>query len=102
LILSLKLPKAALIFGLLASLITTLVGLVVPLLTRNLVDGFSVESLSAPLVIGIVAAFIIQAIINGVSIYLLSKVGQRIVAGLRDKMWIHLIRLRVGYFDQHA
>lgn len=102
LILSLKLPKAALIFGLLASLVTTLVGLVVPLLTRNLVDGFSVESLSVPLIIGIVAAFILQAIINGVSIYLLSKVGQRIVAGLRDKMWIHLIRLRVGYFDQHS
>jgi len=101
LILSLEIPKAALIFGLLASLITTLVGLVVPLLTRNLVDGFSVESLSVPLIIGIVAAFILQAIINGVSIYLLSKVGQRIVAGLRDKMWIHLIRLRVGYFDQH-
>ncbi|HSJ37055.1 MAG TPA: ABC transporter ATP-binding protein [Planococcus sp. (in: firmicutes)] len=101
LILSLKIPKAALIFGLLASLITTLVGLVVPLLTKSLVDGFSVESLSVPLIIGIVAAFILQAIINGVSIYLLSKVGQRIVAGLRDKMWIHLIRLRVGYFDQH-
>lgn len=102
LILSLKIPKAALIFGLLASLVTTLAGLVVPLLTRNLVDGFSVESLSVPLIIGIVAAFILQAIINGVSIYLLSKVGQRIVAGLRDKMWIHLIRLRVGYFDQHS
>ena len=102
LILSLKIPKAALIFGLLASLITTLVGLVVPLLTRNLVDGFSVESLSVPLIIGIVAAFILQALINGVSIYLLSKVGQRIVAGLRDKMWIRLIRLRVGYFDQHS
>ncbi|OHX48569.1 multidrug ABC transporter permease [Planococcus salinarum] len=101
LLLSLKIPKAALAFGLLASLITTLVGLVVPLLTRNLVDGFSVESLSIPLIIGIASAFILQAIINGVSIYLLSKVGQRIVAGLRDKMWIHLIRLRVGYFDQH-
>ncbi|WP_033543194.1 ABC transporter ATP-binding protein [Planococcus sp. CAU13] len=101
LILSLKIPKAALIFGLLASLVTTLVGLVVPLLTRNLVDGFSLDSLSAPLIIGIVAAFILQAVINGISIYLLSKVGQRIVAGLRDKMWIRLIRLRVGYFDQH-
>lgn len=102
LILSLKIPKAALIFGLVASLVTTLVGLVVPLLTRNLVDGFSVESLSVPLIIGIVVAFILQAVINGVSIYLLSKVGQRIVAGLRDKMWIRLIRLRVGYYDQHS
>lgn len=102
LILSLKIPKAALIFGLLASLITTLVGLVVPLLTKNLVDGFSIESLSIPLIIGIVVAFILQAIVNGFSIYLLSKVGQRIVAGLRDKMWMRLIRLRVGYFDQHS
>lgn len=102
LILSLEIPKAALIFGLVASLVTTLVGLVVPLLTRNLVDGFSVESLSVPLIIGIAVAFILQAIINGISIYLLSKVGQRIVAGLRDKMWIRLIRLRVGYYDQHS
>ncbi|RNF38716.1 ABC transporter ATP-binding protein [Planococcus salinus] len=102
LILSLKIPKLALVFGLLASLITTLVGLVVPLLTRNLVDGFSVDSLSTPLIIGIAAAFIVQAVINGASIYLLSMVGQRIVAGLRDKMWLRLIRLRVSYFDQHS
>ena len=46
LLLSLKIPKLALTIGLLASLITTLVGLVVPLLTKNLVDGFSFDSLS--------------------------------------------------------
>lgn len=80
LLLSLKIPKLALTIGLLASLITTLVGLVVPLLTKNLVDGFSIESLSVPLIIGIAAAFIIQAVINGISIYLLSMVGQRVVA----------------------
>lgn len=102
LILSLKIPKFALIFGLLASLVTTLVGLVVPLLTKNLVDGFSMDSLSPALVAGIVAAFIVQAVINGVSIYLLSKVGQRIVAGLRERMWSRLIRLRVSYFDQQS
>ncbi|WP_256204216.1 hypothetical protein [Planococcus faecalis] len=63
-----------------ASLITTLVGLVVPLLTKNLVDGFSLNDLSVPLIVGIVAAFIVQAVINGISIYLLSMVGQRVVA----------------------
>jgi ATP-binding cassette subfamily B protein AbcA/BmrA len=102
LLLSLKIPKGALAFGLAASLVTTLVGLAVPLLTRDLVDGFSLDSLSVPLMIGIGAAFILQAIINGVSIYLLSKVGQRIVAGLRERMWVHLIRLRVSYFDQQS
>ncbi|HSI66086.1 MAG TPA: ABC transporter ATP-binding protein [Planococcus sp. (in: firmicutes)] len=102
LILSLEIPKWALIFGLMASLVTTLVGLVVPLLTMNLVDGFSVEALSVPLMLAIGAAFILQAIINGVSIYLLSKVGQKIVAGLRERMWTRLIRLRVSYFDQQS
>src|SRR5690606_9453685 len=95
-------PKWALVFGLAMSLVTTIVGLFVPLLTRELVDGFSVESLSAPLIAALAAAFIVQAIINGVSIYLLSMVGQRIVAGLRERMWLHLLRLRVSYFDQHA
>ena len=102
LILSLKIPKWALMFGLATSVITTLVGLAVPLLTRDLVDGFSVETISPWLVGGLVAAFILQAVINGISIYLLSMVGQKIVAELRDRMWVHLIRLRVPYFDQQA
>ena len=99
---SIQIPKWALVFGLAMSLVTTVVGLFVPLLTRELVDGFSVESLSAPLIAALAAAFIVQAVINGVSIYLLSMVGQRIVAGLRERMWLHLLRLRVSYFDQHA
>ncbi|MEH7490615.1 ABC transporter ATP-binding protein [Neobacillus niacini] len=102
LILSAKVPKTALVIGLSASLITTLAGLLVPVLTKNLVDGFSVASLSVPLMIGIGAAFIFQAIISGVSIYLLSFVGQKIVARLREKMWVKLIRLPVSYFDKQS
>lgn len=102
LILSLKIPKWALAVGLASSVVTTLVALAVPLLTRSLVDGFSIESISPLLVAGLVAAFILQAVINGVSIYLLSMVGQKIVAELRERMWIHLIRLRVSYFERQA
>jgi ATP-binding cassette, subfamily B, bacterial AbcA/BmrA len=102
LILSTNIPKTALIIGLSASLLTTLAGLVVPFLTKNLVDGFSVEALSIPLMLSIGAAFIIQAIISGTSIYLLSFVGQRIVASLRERMWLKLIRLPVNYFDKQS
>src|SRR5690625_6742196 len=102
LILSTNIPKAALIFGLSTSIITTLSGLVFPLLTKNLVDGFSVSSLSVPLIIAIAAAFIIQALVNGVSTYLLTAVGQKIVARLRENMWVRLIRLPVSYFDKTA
>lgn len=100
LILSAKIPKVALIVGLIASVITTLAGLVVPLLTKNLVDGFAVSSLSIPLIIAIGAAFIVQAIISGISLYLLTAVGQKIVASLRDRMWLKLVRLPVAYFDK--
>ncbi|MGV2940480.1 ABC transporter ATP-binding protein [Mesobacillus sp. LC4] len=102
LILSTNLPKAALFTGLAASIITTLAGLVVPLLTKNLVDGFSVEAISVPLMIAIGAAFIIQALISGISIYLLSYVGQKVVARLRERMWSKLIRMPVRYFDKQS
>ncbi|WP_226678124.1 ABC transporter ATP-binding protein [Mesobacillus jeotgali] len=102
LILSTNIPKAALFTGLAASIITTLAGLVVPLLTKNLVDGFSVEAISVPLVIAIGAAFVIQALISGISIYLLSYVGQKVVARLRERMWSKLIRMPVRYFDKQS
>ncbi|WP_087974372.1 ABC transporter ATP-binding protein [Oceanobacillus rekensis] len=102
LVLSTKLPKGALIFGLIGSVITMLVGLSIPLLTGKLVDGFSFESLSIALMIIIFSVFILQAVVDGVSTYLLSVVGQKIVASLREMMWFKLIRLPVSYFDKHA
>jgi ATP-binding cassette, subfamily B, bacterial AbcA/BmrA len=100
LMLSTNIPKLALTIGLIGSIITMLVGLSIPLLTRELVDGFSVESLSATLVIVIFVVFILQAVVDGVSTYLLSVVGQKIVARLREMMWFKLIRLPVSYFDK--
>lgn len=102
LILSTNIPKAALFTGLAASVLTTIAGLAVPILTKNLVDGFSIEAVSIPLVIAIAAAFIVQAMISGISIYLLSYVGQKVVARLRERMWAKLIRLPVRYFDKQS
>ncbi|WP_060680834.1 ABC transporter ATP-binding protein [Virgibacillus halodenitrificans] len=99
LIFSTGLPKILLGIGLLTSIITTLAGLVVPLLTKNLVDNFSTATLSTPIIIAIAIAFIFQAVMNGVSIYTLSAVGQHVVAKLRERMWLKLIRLPVRFFD---
>ncbi|MEW9676265.1 ABC transporter ATP-binding protein [Lentibacillus sp. L22] len=100
LILSTNIPKVALTIGLIASILTTIAGLVVPLLTKQLVDGFSASSLSIPLITAIACAFIIQAVVNGLSTYLLTAVGQKIVANLRENMWVKLIRLPISYFDK--
>jgi len=100
LLLSTNIPKLAITIGLIASVITTLAGLAIPLLTRKLVDGFSLASLSISFMVMIGAVFIGQALISGVSTYLLAAAGQSIVASLREKMWRKLIRLPVSYFDK--
>lgn len=102
LLLSSQFPKRLLFAGLLASVLTTIAGLVVPLLTKNLVDGFSFSSLSTPLIAAIGIAFIVQTVVSGLSIYWLSVVGYKVVSSLRDRMWIKLIRLPVSYYDKQS
>ncbi|QKY71281.1 ABC transporter ATP-binding protein [Lentibacillus sp. CBA3610] len=100
LIYSTNIPKIALTLGLVGSLITTVVSLSIPLLTRELIDGFSVESINWILIGIIFLVFMLQAILEGTSLYALTYVGQRIVASLREKMWLKLVRLPVSYFDK--
>ncbi|WP_307893152.1 ABC transporter ATP-binding protein [Bacillus swezeyi] len=100
LILSAKIPRLALAIGLTASFITTLVGLSIPLLTREMVDGFSANSINMALAGILAVVFIIQAICDGFSTYFLSYAGQKVVASLRERMWFKLLRLPVRYFDE--
>lgn len=100
LILSTNIPKLVLALGIIGSIITTLVGLTIPLLTRELVDGFSIASLSVNLIVMIIGIFLLQAVIDGLSSYALAYVGQRVVARLRTLTWQKLIQLPVRYFDR--
>lgn len=93
--------KPMLSIAILMSVLTTLVGLIIPLFTKNLVDSFSLSSINRVQVIGLVVAFIAQAIAGGLSIYLLNHVGQKVVASLRDRLWKKLLVLPVAYYDDH-
>lgn len=89
-------------FALSLSIVTTLVSLLIPLLTKQLVDGFSMSSLSG-MQIGIIAAvFIVQAALSAYATYALNYSGQKIISGLRDLLWQKLIKLPVSYFDKNA
>src|SRR5699024_5843398 len=101
LLLSTNIPKVALSIGIFGSVLTTLVSLTIPALTGQIVDGFSLETIGIGLIIAIIAAFLFQAVMDGISTYLLSASGQRIVASLREKMWKKMIRLPVRYFDHN-
>lgn len=93
--------KPLLGIALFLSVATTLVSLVIPLFTKNLVDSFSVSSITTKQIVLMAAAFITQAVASGVSIYLLNHVGQSVVAALRDRLWKKLLVLPVSYYDNH-
>ncbi|WP_082651980.1 ABC transporter ATP-binding protein [Gorillibacterium timonense] len=92
-------PKGWLTAAVLLSLINTLVGLTIPLFTKNLVNGFSLSSLGRGQIVGIVLAFLAQAVSGAVSVYLLHYSGNRIVSSIRERLWAKLLRLPVGYYD---
>ncbi|HET6487322.1 MAG TPA: ABC transporter ATP-binding protein, partial [Spirochaetia bacterium] len=95
-------PYAALAVALAFSVAATLVGLVIPLFLKGMVDGFSLSSLGVRQIVLIALAFAGQAVGSAASGYLLTYAGQRTVANLRDLLWRKQLRLSVPFFDGHA
>ncbi|MCY7809965.1 multidrug resistance ABC transporter ATP-binding protein/permease BmrA [Bacillus spizizenii] len=89
-------------FALALSIVTTLVSLLIPLLTKQLVDGFSMSNLSGTQIGLIALVFFVQAGLSAYATYALNYNGQKIISGLRDLLWKKLIKLPVPYFDTNA
>ncbi|WP_165997851.1 ABC transporter ATP-binding protein [Bacillus sp. Cs-700] len=83
------------------SMIGTIAGLIVPFFTKNLVDQLSGSTLSSGVITLLIAAFIVQAIFSGLSMYLLLYIGETVVARLRERLMKKVLSLQVNYFDQN-
>lgn len=94
-------PKLIFSIALFLSLLTTIAGLAIPLLASRLIDNFDLSNLNTTVITGIAIAFFVQAIAGGVSVYFLAKVGQHIIATLREQLWQKLLVLPVSYYDEH-
>lgn len=94
-------PKGILIFALVMSLFSTGASLFIPMLTKGLVDNFSISSINTIQIVSLVAFFVVQTIAAGLSIYLLNYIGQKIVAGIRERLWKKVLVLPVSYYDQN-
>ncbi|HIW33549.1 MAG TPA: ABC transporter ATP-binding protein/permease [Candidatus Paenibacillus intestinavium] len=97
-----KPSKLLIAIALVLSLSTAGVGLLVPLFTKDLINDFSISSLNAGSITLLAVAILLQALAGGFSIYLLNRIGQSVVAGIRDQLWRKLLVLPISYFDEHA
>ncbi|KRK79713.1 ABC transporter ATP-binding protein [Companilactobacillus nodensis] len=93
--------KGIFVLGLLLSLVTSGASLVVPQLTKGLVDTSQLTRIDGKMLAVLLLAFAIQLGFGTIGGFLLRYVGESAVKTLREKLWNHLLKLPVNYFDDH-
>ena len=93
--------KRIIVLAIALSLLEAAGGLIVPIFTRDLIDQFSGSGIELNVVILLTSAFILQAVAGGFSYYLMTYLGETFVRRIRERLWNHVLKLRISYFDKH-
>src|SRR5699024_12439932 len=67
----------------------------------KLVDKFSFENINWMFITAFISIFIINALLSGIGLYLLSKIGEKIIYAIRSVLWKHIIHLKMPFFDKN-
>ena len=94
-------PKGRIGFAFFIGILETVAGLLVPLLTMQMINSFSDGGLSYGLILIAAVALLGQAVLSGLAFYLMTSIGEGIVASIRSRIWSHVLKLRMPYFDEH-
>ncbi len=95
-----RLNKGLFIFAIVLTLFGTIGSLIVPLLTQSFIDGFNTDMFSAGIIALIISVFLLSAVLDGISYYILARIGQTIISRMRKIVWDKFLKLPVSYFDQ--
>ncbi len=93
-------PAGQLILALVLSIFQTGASLAIPLLVKNVIDSLPEE---VPLATGgfVLLLFGLQVLSSALSLFLLTRAGEKIIRRLRDRLWEKLLFLPVKYYDEH-
>ncbi|MCJ1656994.1 ABC transporter ATP-binding protein [Staphylococcus sp. NRL 16/872] len=94
-------PYGLIIAAIIISSLGSISGLLIPLFTGRLVDKFSTSSINWNIVILFAGIFIANALLSGIGIYLLSKIGEKMIYDIRSLLWEHIIKLKMPFFDKN-
>lgn len=97
----LDLKKSLFVMGLTFSLVTSAANLVLPLLTRDLVDTSKWDKFNYHSMVIIIVIFVVQLLLGTLGGYILRYFGESVVKSLREKLWNHLLSLPISYFDEN-
>lgn len=94
-------PRWMLVIAVVLGIIETAFGLAVPLLTMNVINSFADGGMSLLSLILVGFALLLQAAMSGVAFYMMTAIGGKVVAAIRERIWNHVLFLRLPYFDKH-
>lgn len=94
-------PYGLIIAAVIITSLGSLSGLLVPLFTGRLVDKFSVSSINWGMIVIFGSIFLVNALLSGIGLYLLSKIGEKIIYAIRSLLWEHIIQLKMPFFDKN-
>ncbi|MEO4053819.1 ABC transporter ATP-binding protein [Solibacillus sp. CAU 1738] len=92
-------PKWIVFLAIVLGLIETIASLLVPLFTMNLVDQLANSAFNVSFMLLLAAMLIVQTVFSGLSFYFMTYVGESIVSSIRSRLWQHVLRLPVPFFD---
>ncbi|SDY37479.1 ABC transporter ATP-binding protein [Thermoactinomyces sp. DSM 45892] len=94
-------PKKVVFCAFLTSVMTAILGILVPWVTKNTIDSFT-SHFDVTKVFLLVGLFLVNVILSGISHYMLAYLGEYTIYRLREKMWAHVLRLPIDYFDNNG
>jgi len=84
-------------------LVAAAVGLIFPQIVRRLLDAAFQRhdrALLDRIALGLLGLFALQGVMNFVQVFVLTSTTERVVAGLREDVFAHLVRLSPGFFTE--
>ncbi|UXU57071.1 ABC transporter ATP-binding protein/permease [Staphylococcus agnetis] len=95
-------PKGLMLIGILLTIISSILSLIIPVISRDIIDNFNFNMLNLFNIIIFASIFLLSSIFEGISLYLLSKIGEETIYSIREKLWEHLICLDISFFDNNS
>ena len=93
--------RAALIAGVVLSIVGAVASLVQPVLVNGVIEAVGAGDALAPFIVGLVAVVLLSSVVGAVQQYLLGRTAETMVRSLRHALLDRLLRLPTSSYGRH-
>lgn len=94
-------PKRLMIFSVFLTIFSSIIALFIPIISKKLIDNFDFNVINYLFILVFIILFIFSSCLDGISLYLLSKIGEKTIYSIREQLWTHLVKLDLSFFDKN-